>query len=193
MNSSYSLFFFPPRQNDSPAVALTEAPKANEPDGGVTGRRARWMENKKAVCHLVFIWLQLETKGSSREVKRMGLDVLQTCKWTSMLLKSLKNYCSFCQLACLSLQMAAVLNLVPFKLSCVIDFIVGPSSLCRVCYSAIWWWHHFLIYLTQISILGRGIMQIRVLDIMHIHRNMHQRFYCSLSTTLCINPKWKNT
>lgn len=48
MNSSYEV-------NDSVAVALTEAPKANEPDVRVTGRRARWTENKKAVCHLVFI------------------------------------------------------------------------------------------------------------------------------------------
>lgn len=52
MNSSYPLFFFP-LQNDS--VALTEAPKANEPDGRVTVRRVHWTENKKAVCHLVFI------------------------------------------------------------------------------------------------------------------------------------------
>lgn len=51
--NSYSLFF--PLQNDSAAGALTEAPKANEPDGRVTGRRVRWMENIKAVCHFVLI------------------------------------------------------------------------------------------------------------------------------------------
>lgn len=74
-----------------------------------------------------------------------------------------------------------------FKLSCIIDFILGPSSLLMLFDND----DAVFRYVIQISILGRGIMQIRILNIMHIHSNMHQRFYCSFCATLCISSKWK--
>lgn len=74
-----------------------------------------------------------------------------------------------------------------FKWPCAISLIM-----CNWYYSRSFPAHAIRCYfLIQISILGSGIMQIRILDIMRVH-SQHQKCYCSFYTLISINPKMEN-
>lgn len=169
------------RTNDS-AAALIESSNANEPDDQVSERCLLG----KRVCHLFFKksgW-ELERKGA---IKRMSQGVIENM-WMKLFTSKKATkiwFFSVCMSVALNVFNAGPCSTV-FKLSWAIGFILGPSSLFML-------YVDDGIYFLQISILERGIMQIRILDIMHVHSNMHQRFYFSFNATLCISPKLKTT